>query len=301
MIGILAHTITIKGILACYYSLVSIFTIYNSKGDNTMAETKTCSHCNQPIEDENSLTFCASCHEPYHKECWGKCVCFYNCQGANETDTIIETATSFSNIDNTYDTELNNYIGANSEYYKDVFRKIKCDNRSKFNWSAGLFSGCWLFYRKLYKEGIIIWSSILIFTCIFMCVYEKIWDKILLKERLFGSREVWMEMLTTRSSMANIILWILVILVSVFIAFRGNELYFNKIEKLKKASKPYKRGGTSLLNAILCLAFVAIFSLVFETLVSDLNGFIKSGVVLVAERFFCPIVEFIREMINISL
>ena len=112
-------------------------------------ETKICSHCNQPIENEDNLILCASCKKTYHRECWGKCACFYNCQSINNRDTTIESDT-ISSAEHTID-ETDNYIGANSKYYQEVFEEIK-DGYCRFNWSAGLFSGCWLFYRKCIKN-----------------------------------------------------------------------------------------------------------------------------------------------------
>ncbi len=44
----------------------------------------------------------------------------------------------------------------NSPYYMRVFKKIKDNNKSKFNFSAFFFSGAWFLYRKQYKLGVMI-------------------------------------------------------------------------------------------------------------------------------------------------
>ena len=53
------------------------------------------------------------------------------------------------------------FVVSNTPYYMNVFSKIDDTNRSKFNFSAFLFTGAWFLYRKLYKIGIIL--SIVVF------------------------------------------------------------------------------------------------------------------------------------------
>ncbi len=51
--------------------------------------------------------------------------------------------------------DVSKVVQQNTAYYLSVFRNIKSFGRSKFNFSAFLFSGGWLLYRKQYKAGII--------------------------------------------------------------------------------------------------------------------------------------------------
>lgn len=44
----------------------------------------------------------------------------------------------------------------NTSYYMPVFRYIKQSGRNKFNFSAFLFSGIWMLYRKQYKWGSVV-------------------------------------------------------------------------------------------------------------------------------------------------
>lgn len=44
----------------------------------------------------------------------------------------------------------------NTNYYMPVFRYIKQSGRNKFNFSAFLFSGVWMLYRKQYKWGTLV-------------------------------------------------------------------------------------------------------------------------------------------------
>ncbi|MEG1427266.1 MAG: DUF2628 domain-containing protein, partial [Oscillospiraceae bacterium] len=51
--------------------------------------------------------------------------------------------------------EVSKVVQQNTRYYMPIFSRIKGEKRSKFNFSAFLFSGGWLLYRKQYKLGII--------------------------------------------------------------------------------------------------------------------------------------------------
>lgn len=52
--------------------------------------------------------------------------------------------------------EVAKYVKVNSSYYLRIFKNIKDFKKSRFNFSAFLFSGGWLLYRKQYKLGSII-------------------------------------------------------------------------------------------------------------------------------------------------
>ncbi len=58
--------------------------------------------------------------------------------------------------------DVSKLVQQNTAYYLPVFQKIKMSKKNKFNFSAFLFSGGWLLFRKQYKIGIII--SIVMFT-----------------------------------------------------------------------------------------------------------------------------------------
>ena len=57
-------------------------------------------------------------------------------------DVTVEEAARFTHINNLY--------------YVPIFKRIKEHNRSRFNFSAMVFSGGWLLYRKQYTAGIIV-------------------------------------------------------------------------------------------------------------------------------------------------
>lgn len=50
---------------------------------------------------------------------------------------------------------VKNYVFANSHRYVPLFYRQSKKNKSSWNWSAFLFPGCWLCFRKHYTAGII--------------------------------------------------------------------------------------------------------------------------------------------------
>ncbi len=58
--------------------------------------------------------------------------------------------------------EASKLVQNNTPYYMRVFKKIAVIDKSKFNFSAFVFSGGWLLYRKMYKPGIFV--SLLMFV-----------------------------------------------------------------------------------------------------------------------------------------
>lgn len=77
----------------------------------------------------------------------GPAVAFDPMGGVNPADQIDENI-SFG--------EVSKLVQQNTRYYMPVFNRIKAVNRSKFNFTAFLFSGAWFLYRKQYKPGIIL-------------------------------------------------------------------------------------------------------------------------------------------------
>lgn len=52
--------------------------------------------------------------------------------------------------------DIAKFTFSNSQYYVDVFKKIKNKNRSKFNFCAFWFPAAWFLYRKQYKLGVLL-------------------------------------------------------------------------------------------------------------------------------------------------
>lgn len=64
------------------------------------------------------------------------------------------------NMDGVLAGDVAKFVSSNTPYYMSNFEKIKDKKRSRFNFSAFLFSGAWFLYRKQYKIGIILTSII---------------------------------------------------------------------------------------------------------------------------------------------
>lgn len=52
--------------------------------------------------------------------------------------------------------DVSKLVRQNTNYYMPVFRFIRHSGRNKFNFSAFLFSGAWMLYRKQYKYGAVV-------------------------------------------------------------------------------------------------------------------------------------------------
>ncbi|MEE1061751.1 MAG: DUF2628 domain-containing protein, partial [Ruminococcus sp.] len=66
--------------------------------------------------------------------------------------------------------ELSKFVGKNTNYFMRVFGSISKTNKSKFNFSAFLFSGAYFLYRKLYFLGFIFSFLIIAFSVLSMSI-----------------------------------------------------------------------------------------------------------------------------------
>lgn len=66
--------------------------------------------------------------------------------------------------------ELSKFVGKNTNYFMRVFGSISKTNKSKFNFSAFLFSGAYFLYRKLYLLGFIFSFLIIAFSVLSMSI-----------------------------------------------------------------------------------------------------------------------------------
>ncbi len=60
-------------------------------------------------------------------------------------------------------------VKQNTNYYMPVFRYIQQTGRNKFNFSAFLFSGAWMLYRKQYKYGVLVTTLMFALYIGFQC------------------------------------------------------------------------------------------------------------------------------------
>ena len=159
------------------------------------------------------------------------------------------------------------YVGyRKQDYYGPVFRRLKEYDQGTFNFSAFFFSIYWLFYRKMYIEGLVAWGIGSGVKSIIVNILAAI-----TKPTNIGNWfNDWFEWRIMLSKIAEISDTIIGVLVAIIIGCIGNRLYFKKIERLKRKSKPYKAGGTSILFAIIIPLGVTILLTLLEVLIDKL-------------------------------
>lgn len=76
--------------------------------------------------------------------------------------------------------EASKLVQQNTRYYMPLFRRMSLTGAGKFNFSAFLFTGGWMMYRKMYKKGLIFSSIYIILTLasqlLSVMTYQKIFD-----------------------------------------------------------------------------------------------------------------------------
>ena len=105
--------------------------------------------------------------------------------------------------------EAAKYVKQNSPYFVRVFYNIKNFSRSKFNFSAAVFSGGYLLYRKMYKAGAVIiaiqFAMLALLTYIsyssdFSTTYSQL-QKILATASTVGSTQASLDILNYMSTL----------------------------------------------------------------------------------------------------
>lgn len=140
------------------------------QGPASEADSKKCPRCLK--ENSKDSSFCSNCGCPLTG-------------GPVRTTTFINgfpinPAPGFEPIfkinenETIYDIKISDfarYIKGNLLYYIPIFKNIGKVGKSRFNFSAFLFSGAWFLYRKLYKIGII-FTSLIIFLSVLSTFIE---------------------------------------------------------------------------------------------------------------------------------
>ncbi len=154
--------------------------------------------------------------------------------------------------------EFIQYVKGNFLYYIPIFKNIDKNNRSRFNFSAFLFSGVWFLYRKMYKIGITLTSLLILFSILSTFIEFSYSNEILIsllnKVGISNSSEITLDkydLFLTNFYSLPIIQKILVFLPSIFklltfiimliSGFIANKVYYknccSKIKKIKVLCK----------------------------------------------------------------
>lgn len=148
-----------------------------AKDDNTQHQepasegnSKKCPRCLK--ENSKDSCFCSNCGYPLNGGPV-RTATFINGFPINPTlgfDPIFKINEN-ETIDDIKISDFVRYIKGNLLYYIPIFKNISKTGKSRFNFSAFLFSGAWFLYRKLYKVGII-FTSLIIFLYILSTFIE---------------------------------------------------------------------------------------------------------------------------------
>ena len=141
---------------------------------------KVCPYCKTRINDIEDVVVCSKCNMLHHKSCWieNKGCTTFGCTGTidklkpNE-ELPLELEDSDFGIARCQNCgsiipgdallcdkcrALNRNEDKNNLYYIEVFKNIKTNSRFRsWNWNAYLLSYSWLFYRRMYKYGAIVY------------------------------------------------------------------------------------------------------------------------------------------------
>lgn len=104
------------------------------------AEEKTCRFCNKTIEGDAKV--CPYCGRPLMPIVMG-----YDFLGGVNENT---------EIDGVKATEIRDFVAVNTHKYLPRFTKVSKETRLSWNWTAFLFPEGWFFSRKMYKQGAIV-------------------------------------------------------------------------------------------------------------------------------------------------
>lgn len=139
---------------------------YQSEQESEKDNVKICPSCGKP-NDKNNF-FCGSCGAPLspdnqqntadqQKNTAQGYPFGAGTQGGmpNFMDPLAGVPSDTDFGDGVTAGETAKYVKQNTPYFIRVFNNIKTLNKSKFNFSAALFTGGYLLYRKMYKLGAI--------------------------------------------------------------------------------------------------------------------------------------------------
>jgi len=152
--------------------------------------------------------------------------------------------------------EAAKYVKQNTPYFIRVFSNIRNFNKSKFNFSAALFTSGYLMYRKLYKVGAALFTlQLALFAVImyFSIAYNSLYQQF--SSSVYDTAMDYTEMVENYTKFTEgasatdlMVLYLPAIILAVYIVIKivagmcFNRLYFNYCrEQIKKI----KSGGTS--------------------------------------------------------
>lgn len=151
-----------------------------------------------------------------------------------KNDLLITREQFFNFIKNKRDTEEK--LSSSTQHYLDYFDKHQISNK-KSNWNWGGLVPCWIFYRRMYLNG-------LYFICF---------------DRCLSMLAPWFNYRLSSNFIGDVIVVCLDIIVITVLMRYGDYIYLNHANK--KIAKGIIKGGTNMPILIICytLTIVAIY------------------------------------------
>ena len=154
-----------------------------NKTSNCETCTKKCPRCSS--DNPNNANFCTKCGYIFVN--LDEQQLYENLK--NELPVIFDPMCGVNpneDFDGVCAGDVAKFVGNNTFYYMNVFKKEKFFNVSKFNFGAFWFSGLWFLYRKMYKKGAIV-TIISFLLSVFSVLAENYFAKTTLKTLLNSS------------------------------------------------------------------------------------------------------------------
>ena len=285
---------------------------------------KECVYCHQTFKEGDDVVVCPICGAPHHRECFNK---EHKCaleskHGTNEewdkqNKLNFDTPPQIKQQENsTYKEneipdmeqfekygfmnqnekigdvsadELANFVGKGSYYYLSKFKKMNQTGKGTWNFWAFFFNYLYFFYRKLYKQGIILLIIAVIGTVPSFMVINQFTQHVALAAQneiitVNSVERILLEMMyeETNPDFASFNFWftmtnimsIVNFVIALMVGFGANKIYMKHcIEKIKytraavmdyKANPNYKYslrmiGGVSLQKAMFAVLGYGLF------------------------------------------
>ncbi len=176
--------------------------------------------------------------------------------------------------------DVSKLVQQNSGYYMAVFKQINAFHRTKFNFSAFLFTGGWFLYRKQYKPGILLTAVMLLLNIGNTLLTSLVIDPMILASLdavgisyeeasyLQASDALTLYLANNPSQIPYIalpfVLYALMLGIMIFCGVRGNRMYMNHcirtVQEIKRTSQnesdaamAYSTHGGVNTAAVFCL------------------------------------------------
>lgn len=154
-------------------------------------------------------------------------------------------------------------VKQSTAYYMPVFRYMKYTGRGKFNFSAFIFGGIWMLYRKQYKWGSVVTALMFLIYLAQLLVTAYISSPVLLEfmervgadfnygltnEQLLAVSELMMQDLTAYFKVAlPMIFSVLSLVLRIVVGVRGNKMYMKHcVMTAKRIKATYTGEGQGL-------------------------------------------------------